>query len=116
MPAAVTLRGITKRFPGVVANDGVDFEAGVGGVHALLGENGAGKSTLSNILTGLYRPDEGEIFLYGDRMHFTAPRDALDAGVFMVHQHFRLVEPFTVAENVVLGDHRGEGRAFRVRR
>src|SRR5438045_484374 len=113
--SAVSMRGITKRFPGVLANDGVDFEAAAGEVHALLGENGAGKSTLSNILTGLYRPDEGEIFLHGEPVEFHVPRDALDAGVCMVHQHFRLVEPFTVAENVVLGDHRGEGRAFRVR-
>src|SRR5512141_342476 len=103
--AAVTLRGITKRFPGVVANDGVDFEAAVGEVHALLGENGAGKSTLSNILTGLYRPDKGEIRLYGEPVRFESPRDALDAGIGMVHQHFRLVEPFTVAENIVLGEH-----------
>jgi len=110
--AAVALRGITKRFPGVVANDGVDFEAAEGEVHALLGENGAGKSTLSNILTGLYRPDEGEVWLHGRRVSFGAPRDALDAGVCMVHQHFRLVAPFTVAENVILGDHRGEGRKF----
>src|SRR5438309_3181039 len=109
------MSGITKRFPGVLANDGVDFEAAAGEVHALLGENGAGKSTLSNILTGLYRPDEGEIYLHGERVDFHVPRDALDAGVCMVHQHFRLVEPFTVAENVILGDHRGEGRAFRVR-
>src|SRR5438552_18955654 len=109
------MRGITKRFPGVLANDGVDFEAAAGEVHALLGENGAGKSTLSNILTGRYRPDEGEIFLHGEQVDFHVPRDALDAGVCMVHQHFRLVEPFTVAENVVLGDHRGEGRAFRLR-
>src|ERR671937_182473 len=109
------MRGITKRFPGVVASDRVDFVAAAGEVHALLGENGAGKSTLSNILTGLYRPDEGEIYLYGRLAHFHAPRDALDAGICMVHQHFRLVEPFTVAENVVLGDHRGEGRAFRLR-
>src|SRR3954470_5157577 len=115
-PPAVAMRGITKRFPGVVANDGVDFEAATGEVHALLGENGAGKSTLSNILTGLYRPDEGEISLNGRRVHFHAPRDALDAGIFMVHQHFRLVEPFTVAENVVLGDHRGEGKTFRIHR
>jgi ABC-type uncharacterized transport system ATPase subunit len=114
-PPAVEMRAITKRFPGVVANDRVDFEAAAGEVHALLGENGAGKSTLSNILTGLYRPDEGQIFLHGVQVHFHAPRDALDAGVGMVHQHFRLVEPFTVAENVVLGDHRGEGRSFRVR-
>ena len=78
-------------------------------MHALLGENGAGKSTLSNILTGLYRPDEGEIELYGEPVHFHSPRDALDAGICMVHQHFRLVPPFTVAENVVLGDHRHEG-------
>ena len=112
---AVSMRGITKRFPGVVANAGVDFEAAAGEVHALLGENGAGKSTLSNILTGLYRPDEGEILVYGRRVEFHAPRDALDAGISMVHQHFRLVERFTVAENIVLGDHRGEGRAFRVR-
>ena len=112
--AAVELRGITKRFPAVVANDGVDFEAAEGEVHALLGENGAGKSTLSNILTGLYRPDEGEIRLYGEPVEFHSPRDALDAGICMVHQHFRLVPPFTVAENVILGDHRGEGRKFLV--
>jgi ABC-type uncharacterized transport system ATPase subunit len=111
---AVTMRGITKRFPGVVANDRVDFEACVGEVHALLGENGAGKSTLSNILTGLYRADEGELELYGRPAEFHSPRDALDAGIGMVHQHFRLVEPFTVAENVVLGDHRDVGRSFRL--
>jgi simple sugar transport system ATP-binding protein len=81
-------------------------------VHALLGENGAGKTTLSNILTGLYRPDEGEIRLWGDAVEFHSPRDALDAGVAMVHQHFRLVDPFTVAENVVLGDHRDVGWTF----
>jgi general nucleoside transport system ATP-binding protein len=110
MPAAVELRGITKRFPGVVANDDVDFEASEGEVHALLGENGAGKSTLSNILTGLYRPDEGEILIGGKTVSFHSPRDALDAGICMVHQHFRLVPPFSVAENVILGDHRGEGK------
>jgi general nucleoside transport system ATP-binding protein len=109
------MRGITKEFPGVVANDGVDFEAAAGEVHALLGENGAGKSTLSNILTGLYRPDEGEIWLHGRRVEFHSPRDALDVGISMVHQHFRLVERFTVAENVALGDHRREGRSFRLR-
>src|SRR5215208_2833094 len=112
MSAAVALRGITKRFPAVVANDGVDFEASRGEVHALLGENGAGKTTLSNILTGLYRPDEGMIELFGEPTEFHSPRDALDAGVAMVHQHFRLVSPFTVAENVVLGDHRDIGRTF----
>ncbi len=113
---AVTMRGITKRFPGVVANDQVDFEARVGEVHALLGENGAGKSTLSNILTGLYRADEGDLELYGRPVEFHTPRDALDAGIGMVHQHFRLVEPFTVSENVVLGDHRDVGRSFRIDR
>jgi len=113
-PPAVRLRGITKRFPGVVANDGVDFEANAGEVHALLGENGAGKTTLSNVMTGLYRPDEGSIELHGRLVEFRSPRDALDAGVSMVHQHFRLVGAFTVAENVVLGDHRGEARTFRL--
>src|SRR5438876_10682543 len=102
MPAAVTLRGITKRFPGVVANDGGDVEAAEGEVHALLGENGAGKSTLSNILTGLYRPDEGEIVIYGNTVSLTSPRDALDLGVGMVHLHFRLVPPFSATENVIL--------------
>jgi len=104
------MHGIVKRFPGVVANDGVDFEAAVGEVHALLGENGAGKSTLSNILTGLYRPDEGEILLYGEPVHFANPREALDAGIGMVHQHFRLVETFTVAENIALVEHGGSFR------
>src|SRR5215468_6066388 len=109
---AVRMRGITKRFPGVLANDDVTFEASVGEVHALLGENGAGKTTLSNILTGLYRPDEGDVDLYGEPVRFHSPRDALDAGICMVHQHFRLVPPFTVAENVVLGDHRHAGAQF----
>jgi general nucleoside transport system ATP-binding protein len=99
----------------VLANDHVDFEAAAGEVHALLGENGAGKTTLSNILTGLYRPDEGEIVLFGDPVAFHSPRDAIDAGIAMVHQHFRLVSPFTVAENVVLGDHRDVGRTFVLR-
>jgi simple sugar transport system ATP-binding protein len=98
----------------VVANDGVDFEAAAGEVHALLGENGAGKSTLSHILSGLYRPDEGEIRLHGQTMQFQSPRDAIDAGVCMVHQHFRLVDRFTVAENLILGDRRGVGRRFRL--
>src|SRR5438105_2501617 len=115
MHSAVALRGITKRFPGVVANDHVDFEAAEGEVHALLGENGAGKTTLSNILTGLYRADEGEVVLFGEPREFHSPRDALDAGIAMVHQHFRLVSPFTVAENVVLGDHRDIGRTFLLR-
>jgi simple sugar transport system ATP-binding protein len=106
------MHGITKRFPSVLANDGIDFEAAPGEVHALLGENGAGKSTLSNILSGLYRPDEGEIWLYGRPVQFNSPSDAIEAGIGMVHQHFRLVSPFTVAENVILGEHREEARSF----
>ncbi|MEY3493531.1 MAG: hypothetical protein RL413_949, partial [Actinomycetota bacterium] len=104
MKSAVRMTGIVKRFPGVVANDGVDVDIRAGEVHALLGENGAGKSTLSNILTGLYRPDEGSVEIDGRQVQFSSPRDALDAGIGMVHQHFRLVSTFTVAENVVLGE------------
>jgi len=111
---AIACRGITKRFPGVVANDRVDFEALQGEVHALLGENGAGKSTLSNIFTGLYRADEGELEVNGVPVAFDTPRDGIEAGIGMVHQHFRLVEPFTVAENVMLGDTSDLGRSFRL--
>jgi simple sugar transport system ATP-binding protein len=95
--------GVTKRFPGVVANDRVTFSAKVGEVHALLGENGAGKTTLCNMLMGLSRPDSGELWVEGERVDFRSPRDAQAAGIFMVHQHLRLVESMTVAENVVLG-------------
>ncbi len=101
---AVKMTGIVKKFPGVVANDGVEFELRAGEVHALLGENGAGKSTLSNILTGLYRPDAGSLEVDGKKVAFSSPRDALEAGIGMVHQHFRLVPTSTVAENVVLGE------------
>ena len=97
------MRSITKRFPGVLANDAVDFEARRGEVHALLGENGAGKSTLASILTGLYRPDSGEIAIDGKTVEFHSPRDATEAGVSMVHQHFRLAASLTVADNIVLG-------------
>jgi simple sugar transport system ATP-binding protein len=105
----VELRGITKRFGDVAANEAVDFELAAGEVHALLGENGAGKSTLMNVLYGLYRPDEGEIRLRGERVAIASPRDALDHGIGMVHQHFMLVPVMTVAENIVLGrePHRG---------
>jgi general nucleoside transport system ATP-binding protein len=97
------MRSITKRFPGVLANDAIDFDARRGEVHALLGENGAGKSTLASILTGLYRPDSGEISIDGRTVEFHSPRDATDAGVSMVHQHFRLAASLTVADNIVLG-------------
>jgi simple sugar transport system ATP-binding protein len=96
------LRGITKRFPGVLANDRVDFDLRRGEVHALLGENGAGKSTLMNILYGLYRPDEGEILLNGAPADFSSPHGAIAAGIGMVHQHFMLIPVMTVAENIVL--------------
>jgi ABC-type uncharacterized transport system ATPase subunit len=101
-PLLLELLGITKRFPGIVANDHVDFELAKGEVHALLGENGAGKSTLMNILYGLYHPDEGEIRLEGKRIHIDSPRDAIDRGIGMVHQHFMLIPVMTVAENIVL--------------
>src|SRR3954447_17953475 len=93
------LRRITKRFPGVLANDQVDFDLRKGEAHALLGENGAGKSTLMNILCGLYHPDEGEIRLNGKPVRIDSPHAAIDAGIGMVHQHFMLIPVMTVAEN-----------------
>ena len=100
---ALEARAIVKTFPGIVANDGVDFDLRRGEIHALLGENGAGKSTLMNILAGLYRPDAGEIRLDGQPVTFRSPRDAIAAGLGMVHQHFTLVLSQTVTENVLLG-------------
>jgi simple sugar transport system ATP-binding protein len=97
------MRGITKRFPGVLANDNVSFDVNAGEVHALLGENGAGKSTLMRMLYGLYRPDEGEILIDGVPQIFRSPADAIRAGIGMIHQHFMLVPKLTVAENVALG-------------
>lgn len=107
-PVVVEMRAITKRFPGVIANDKVDLTVRAGEIHALLGENGAGKSTLMSALCGLYRPDEGEIYLSlkGNglqRVDISSPGDAIDMGIGMVHQHFKLVYPQTVAENVILG-------------
>src|SRR5438105_5227015 len=103
-PPALELRGITKRFPGVLANDHVDFELRRREVHALLGENGAGKSTLMNILYGLYHPDEGEIWMGGKRVSLSSPKDAIEHGIGMVHQHFMLIPVMTVAENIVLAN------------
>src|ERR1700758_4922185 len=103
------MRGIRKEFPGVIANDDVSFDVRRGEVHALLGENGAGKSTLMNILYGLYRPDGGEIRLNGKPVSFASARDAIQAGIGMVHQHFMLIPVMTVAENIVLGVEPREG-------
>lgn len=101
--AIISLRGIAKYFPGVVANEGVDLDVHGGEIHALLGENGAGKSTLMNILTGIYQPDAGSITLDGRPVSFSSPVEAIAAGIGMVHQHFKLVKAFTVAENIHLG-------------
>jgi len=103
LPLALEARGIVKSFPGVLANDHVDFDLRPGEVHALLGENGAGKSTLMNVLAGLYRPDEGAVRVHGREVEFRSPRDAIAAGIGMVHQHFTLVPSQTVAENALLG-------------
>jgi len=104
MSEAVRLDGITKRFPGVVANDDVDFAVERGTVHALLGENGAGKTTLMNVLYGLYEPTAGRVVVDGEERDFDSPRDAIDAGIGMIHQHFMLVDPMTVTENITLGN------------
>ena len=99
----LTLKGIVKSFPGVLANDNIDFFLKKGEIHSLLGENGAGKTTLMNILYGLYTPDEGEISINGKKVIIRTPSDALAQGIGMVHQHFMLVPIMTVAENVILG-------------
>jgi simple sugar transport system ATP-binding protein len=109
---ALEMRGITKRYPGVVANDRIDLEIRPGEIHALLGENGAGKTTLMNVLYGLARPDEGQILLDGQEVHLTGPSDAIARGISMVHQHFMLVPVLTVAENIVLGEETMSGPVF----
>ncbi len=108
-------RGITKRFPGVVANDGVDFEMRAGEIHAILGENGAGKSTLMKILYGLMQPDEGDIYIGGQKVRLQSPQDAIDFGIGMVHQNRKLVNAHTVLENIVLG-HPRAGRVLNLKR
>ena len=96
-------RGITKRFPGIVANDHIDFEIKAGEIHAILGENGAGKTTLMKILFGLIQPDEGEIYVYGEKVNFRSPLDAIDLGIGMVHQNRKLIPAHSVIENIILG-------------
>src|SRR5256885_4533725 len=113
---ALEMRGITKRYPAVVANDRVDLTVRPGEIHALLGENGAGKSTLMNILYGLARPDEGEILLDGVPVRIADPADAIARGISMVHQHFMLVPVLTVAENILLGEETMAGPVFLHRR
>lgn len=105
----IQLRGIVKKFPGVLANDHVDLDINPGEIHAILGENGSGKSTLMSVLAGLYKPDAGKILVNGVEQKFRSPRDAIACGIGMVHQHFKLVEPFTVAENITLGE---KGNSF----
>jgi len=102
-PLAIRMEGITKRFPGVVANNQVDFSVRKGEIHALLGENGAGKTTLMKILAGLYQPDEGQVWIDGQPVGVRSPRDAIELGIGMVHQHFMLVKSHTVAENIIVG-------------
>jgi ABC-type uncharacterized transport system ATPase subunit len=108
-PTVLEMRGIVKQFPGVLANDDVDFDLAQGEVHALLGENGAGKSTLMNILYGLYKPDAGEIRVHGKSVTFHSAKDAIEEGLGMVHQHFMLIPVMTVAENIVLASEPTQG-------
>jgi simple sugar transport system ATP-binding protein len=114
-PIALEVRNITKRFPGVLANDRVNFVLRKGEIHALLGENGAGKSTLMNIIYGLYTQDEGEFYLDGKQVQIDNPHDAIDRGIGMVHQHFMLVPVFSVAENIILGDEVTRGPSLDLR-
>ncbi|WP_026477938.1 ABC transporter ATP-binding protein [Alkaliphilus transvaalensis] len=103
MQPILTMENITKRFPGVIANDGVNFDLQAGEIHALVGENGAGKSTLMNVLFGLYQPEEGKIAYKGEELIINEPTQAIKLGIGMVHQHFKLVQPLTVTENIILG-------------
>ena len=99
----VEMKHITKRFPGIIANNDVSLSIRKGEIFALLGENGAGKSTIMSVLFGMYEPDEGEIFIKGEKVTITSPRHATQLGIGMVHQHFKLVSNYTVAENIILG-------------
>ena len=112
MDNVIKMRGITKIFPGTVANDNVDFDLRKGEVHVLLGENGAGKTTLMNILYGLYEPEKGEIYVNGEKVKIKNPSDAIKLGIGMVHQHFMLVNNFTVAQNIILGSEPKKGLAI----
>ena len=102
--AYISMKNIVKTFGKVVANNNVNFSVEKGEIHALLGENGAGKSTLMNMLSGIYLPDSGSIFIEGKEVHFSAPKDSIAAGIGMVHQHFKLIDVMTAEENVILGE------------
>ena len=112
-PPALEVRGITKRFPGVLANDRINLTLRKGQVLGLLGENGAGKSTLMNMIYGLYTPDEGEILVNGQPVSISGSKDAIELGIGMVHQHFQLVDVLTVTENVMLGNESVSGPFLR---
>ena len=101
--SAIELKGITKRFGKVVANDSINLEIKRGEILSLLGENGSGKTTLMNMLSGIYQPDEGEIFSDGRKISITSPKDAFSYGIGMIHQHYHLVDVFTAAQNIILG-------------
>jgi len=107
MPLAIEMRNITKKFPGILANDGIDFMVESGEIHSLLGENGAGKTTLMNVLFGLYRADEGNILINGQKVKIANPKQALQCGLGMIHQHFMLLNRMSVLENVILGHEHG---------
>ena len=109
MKKVIEMKGVTKVFPGTIANDNVDFDLQEGETHVLLGENGAGKTTLMNILYGLYQQEKGDIYVDGNLVKINNPNDAIKLGIGMVHQHFMLVHNFTVAENIVLGSEPKKG-------
>ncbi|MGB9813328.1 MAG: ABC transporter ATP-binding protein [Thermovenabulum sp.] len=109
MEKAIVLKNITKRFPGIIANDNISLEVNKGEIHAIVGENGAGKSTLMKILSGLYQPDEGEIYIFGKKERINSPSRAIELKIGMVHQHFMLVGRFSVLENIILGAERKKG-------
>ena len=114
MSYVVEMKSITKKFPGVIANDNVNFSLKKGEIHVLLGENGAGKTTLMNILYGLYQPTSGEIYINGNKVEVADPNVAIEKGIGMVHQHFMLVPPFTIAENIILGTEPSQYSGFKI--
>lgn len=115
MEYVIEMLNIRKEFPGIVANDNITLQVKKGEIHALLGENGAGKSTLMNVLFGLYQPEKGEIRVKGKKVHITNPNIANDLGIGMVHQHFMLVDTFTITENIILGNEPKKGSSINMK-